>query len=102
MTDTKTGADANPPDESLAASLNEGSGNVHFWVLRDGRHWGATISREALHYRFRPGATGEDPMETFALNLPEIEAAARRRFDQGAREPVMLREHDLRSPDAPG
>jgi hypothetical protein len=36
-------------------------------------------------------------METFRLNLPDIEAAVRRRLAEGAREPVMLREYDLRA-----
>jgi len=37
-------------------------------------------------------------METFTANLPEIEAAVRRRLAAGSAEPVMLREHDLRAP----
>jgi hypothetical protein len=96
---TDTGAD--PAADSLDAQLDEGAGCVRFWVLHEGRHKGASVGREALHYRFRPGATAEDAMETFALNLPLIEAAVRRRFDEGAREPVMLREHDLRIQDLP-
>lgn len=37
-------------------------------------------------------------MDTYRSHAPEIEAAARRRVDQGAIEPVMLREFDLRAP----
>jgi hypothetical protein len=83
------------------ASYHEASGTVRFWVMHAGRLMGASVGREALHYRYRPGASGEDPLETFRLNMAEIEAIVRRRYDEGAREPVMLREHDLRVQDTP-
>ena len=82
--------------------FHEASGAVRFWVLVDGKLLAASVSREALHYRFRPGAASEDPMATFGLHVPEIEAAARRRFADGALEPVMLREYDLRAESARG
>lgn len=84
------------------ASYHDASGSVRFWVLHAGRLMGASVSREALHYRYRPGASGDDPLETFQLNVAEIEAIVRRRYEEGAREPVMLREHDLRVQDAAG
>lgn len=79
------------------AFLHESSDTVRFWVLVGGRMFGASIGRAALHHRFRPQAQGEDPLETLRVNLPEIEAAVRRRVAQGALEPVMLREFDLRA-----
>ena len=36
-------------------------------------------------------------MQTYADNSADIEAAVRRRLAQGSREPVMLREYDLRA-----
>ena len=77
------------------AFFHESSGTVRFWVLVGEKVVGASVSREALHHRYRPTAQGEDPLETFLANLADIEAAVRRRDAQGAREPVMLREYDL-------
>jgi hypothetical protein len=82
---------------SDAPFFHEASGTVRFWVLVDGKPLGASVSRDALHYRYRPNVQGDEPMETFRDNAAEIEAAVHRRLAQGAREPVMLREHDLRA-----
>ena len=79
-----------------APFFHESSGTVRFWVAVDGQMLGAMVSREALHHRFRPTAKDDDPVETFLANVVDIEAAVRRRLAQGAREPVMLREYDLR------
>ena len=35
------------------------------------------------------------PLETYALDAAEIDAAVRKRVAGGAREPVMLRDFDL-------
>ena len=80
---------------------HDASGSVRFWVQVGDRLMSASVSREALHYRYRPDATGEDPVETFQFHAAELEAAVRRRFAEGALEPVMLREHDLRAPAQP-
>ena len=77
--------------------LHEASGTVRFWVLVDGQPFGASVSREALHHRYRPSVLGEDPLQTFRDNIAEIAAAVHRRIAQGSREPVMLREYDLRA-----
>jgi hypothetical protein len=77
--------------------FHESSGAVRFWVLVDGQPLAASVSREALHHRYRPTAQGEDPMETYNANAADIEAAVRRRLAEGSREPVMLREFDLRA-----
>ena len=82
--------------------FDEPSGAVRFWVLVNGQPLGASISRATLHYRFRPNASDEDPIETFKANEREIDAAVRRRLDAGSLEPVMLREYDLRPPSEPG
>lgn len=83
-----------------AAFLHEASGTVRFWIQAAGGPLAASVSREALHYRFRPSEVGDDPLETFGRHAPEIEAAVRRRVAEGAREPVMLREYDLRLQDS--
>lgn len=76
--------------------FHDASATVRFWVEVDGNVLGASVGREALHHRYRPGAEGEDPLETFRQHTAEIEAAVRRRVAAGSREPVMLREYDLR------
>lgn len=91
--------DASPSEPPF---FHEASGCVRFWVLVEDNLLAASVSREALHHRFRPQAQGEDPMETFGSHLAQIEAAVRRRLSEGAREPVMLREYDLRAIGAPG
>lgn len=87
---------------SDAPFLHESSGTVRFWVAVDGKLLGASVGREALHHRYRPTSQGEDPVETFLANAADIEAAVRRRLAQGSREPVMLREYDLRVLGAQG
>jgi hypothetical protein len=72
------------------------SGAVRFWVPINGQLIGATISRETLHHRFRPGSKDEDPLETFTAHAVDITAAVERRVAAGSIEPVMLREFDLR------
>lgn len=81
---------------SQAPFFHDESGTVRFWVQVDDAWVGGMIRRETLHYRFRPEAHDEDPMETFSAHLPDIEEAVRRRLASGSAEPVMLREHDLR------
>jgi hypothetical protein len=76
--------------------FHESSATVRFWILVDGQPFGASVGREALHHRYRPGAQGDDPLETYLANTADLEAAVRRRLAQGSREPVMLREYDLR------
>ena len=87
---------------SDAPFFHDSSGTVRFWVEVDGVPVGASVGREALHHRYRPTAQGDDPLETYLANAPDIELAVRRRRAQGAREPVMLREYDLRAEGAQG
>jgi hypothetical protein len=70
---------------------------VRFWVDVDGHCVGATVSRQTLHYRFRPEGQDEDPMTTFHHNTSVMETAVRARVRRGSREPVMLRENDLKT-----
>lgn len=90
------------PDTRDPPFFHESSGTVRFWVLIADNLVGASVSREALHHRYRPTAQGEDPVETLRDNLADIEEAVRRRVAQGSREPVMLREYDLRAPNPQG
>lgn len=77
--------------------FDEASGTVRFWVAIDGAQVGAMIGKETLHYRYRPTAMDDVPLETFAHHAQEIDAAVRRRVSAGAYVPVMLREFDLAS-----
>ena len=83
-----------------APFFHESSGTVRFWVEVEGVPLGASVSRETLHHHYRPTAQAEDPLETYRANAADLEAAVRRRLAQGSREPVMLREFDLRAPGA--
>lgn len=81
---------------SDAPFFHEASATVRFWIEVGGKPFGASVSREALHHRYRPTTQGDDPLETYQANAADIEAAVRRRLAEGSREPVMLREYDLR------
>jgi len=77
-------------------SLHLESGTVRFWVdVGGGRYVGASISKQALHYRFNAQASGDDAVDVYRAHGAEIDAAVRRRIDAGSREPVLLREGDL-------
>ncbi|MBL0087483.1 MAG: hypothetical protein IPP44_12570 [Ideonella sp.] len=81
---------------SFPPSFHEPSGAVRFYTEINGLWVGSSISKETLHYRFRPDASGEDPMATYLANAAYLETVVRRRVASGSIEPVMLREHDLR------
>jgi hypothetical protein len=82
--------DAPPP------SLHLESGTVRFWVdMGGGKHVGASISKQALHYRFNAQASGDDAVDVYRAHGAEIDAAVRRRLAAGSREPILLREGDL-------
>jgi hypothetical protein len=72
------------------------SGTVRFWVLIDGKSVGASIGKEALHYRYKAHMSGDEPLATYAAHAAEIDAAVRRRVAAGSHEPVMLRDPDVR------
>ena len=77
--------------------FDRGSEAVCFSVLVDGEPVSASISRQALHYRYCPHAVGEDHLKTYLAHAGEIDAAVRRRVTQGAVPPVIVREFDLRA-----
>lgn len=86
-----------PPPLHGQPFFHEASGCVRFWVeAAGGALVAASVSREALHYRYRPNERGDDAMVTFGQYAADIHAVVRRRLAEGAREPVMLREYDLR------
>ena len=76
--------------------FHEPTAAVRFWVLVDGAEIGASVSSDALHYRYRSGPDRADPLQTYQAHAAEIDAAVRKRVAQGSIEPVMVREFDLR------
>jgi hypothetical protein len=87
-----------PPGTTMSESamFHEESGTVRFWVQIEDHFVGASVSSHALHYRYRPTAQGDDPLETYRAHAQDIDAAVRSRVAKGSIEPVMLREFDLR------
>ncbi|TMH06471.1 MAG: DUF1488 domain-containing protein [Betaproteobacteria bacterium] len=82
---------------SQAPFFHQPSGTVRFWVLVDDLPVGASIGKETLHYRYQPQRRDDDALETYTQNSAEIDAAVRRRVAAGSREPVMLRDADVRA-----
>lgn len=75
--------------------FHEASGAVRFWV-EIGTEWiGASVGKESLHFKYHPHGRDDDPLETYRTHMVELDEAVRRRFAEGSREPVMLREADL-------
>lgn len=72
------------------------SASVRFWVKVGDHLVGASVGKAALHYRFMPQASDDDPLATYRAHAAEIDAVVRRRVAGGSIEPVMLREFDLR------
>ena len=73
---------------------------LRFWVrTADAQAMGASVSKTVLHHRFQGNTDGSDALAIYLAHRPEIDAAVVRRAAAGAREPIMLREHDL--PRAP-
>jgi len=81
---------------SQAPFFHDVSGTVRFWVRVDDLLVGASIRKETLHYRYKPQASDDDPLTTYTQNEAEIHDAVRRRVAAGSREPVMLRDPDVR------
>lgn len=90
---------SSPPPEPF---FHEDSGAVRFWVLDHDEHFiGASVSKEALHYRFQSGLAGTEALASYRLHRSEIDAAVLRRIATGSIEPVMLRERDMAQTPAP-
>jgi hypothetical protein len=91
LTSTPT---ASPMDTSPYFDL--GTGRLRFWVtLDDGHAFGATLSKETLHYRFHGQQDGGDALAIYEANRRCIDDAVKRRVLAGAREPVVLRDPDV-------
>ncbi len=78
------------------------TGAVRFWVPVPGGHIGASIGKATLHYRYAPLRADDDALATYLEHQAEIDAAVLRRLAGGAREPVMLRDWDLRTASSLG
>ena len=79
--------------------FHEPSGALRFWVaMDDGNFVGASISKAALHFRFKANMDGADAVAVYIAHREEIDAAVRRRLSSGSIEPVMLREFDVTPP----
>jgi len=82
-----------------AAHYHGDTDALRFWVLLpDQSVIGASIQRHVLQHRFQGRADGSDALAVYAAHRALIDVAVARRAAQGAREPVMLREHDLPVP----
>ncbi|MDA8445840.1 DUF1488 family protein [Paracidovorax valerianellae] len=77
--------------------FHDASGTVRFWIEIQAQWIGASVGKDTLHHRYCPGSVDEDPLDTYRSHAAEIEQAVRRKVEQGAIEPVMLREFDLRA-----
>lgn len=75
--------------------FHEASGSVRFWVPNGTTSVGAMIGKETLSYGFLGRMSEDDPLQIYAAHRDQIHAAVLRRVVAGAREPVMLRQHDL-------
>jgi hypothetical protein len=85
--------------DTPAAFYHQDSEAVRFWVSIADGFVGASIRSAVLRYHFNPDGVREEPIEIYARHAAELGAAVQRRVASGSREPVMLREPDLR-PDA--
>lgn len=75
--------------------FHEASGTVRFWVPDGDAGIGASVGTEVLTYCFRDRVREEAPLKIYAAHRDQIHAAVMKRVAEGAREPVMLKRHDL-------
>lgn len=80
-----------------APFFDSGTGTVRFWVMGGADPIEACIYRETLQLHFSPDTPDEEPLQTYLRFAPCIDAVVRSRAAQGAAEPVMLRNYDLRT-----
>lgn len=83
-----------------SAFFHEASEAVRFWVQVGDALVGATIGKATLHYRYGPMRVDDDALTTYLAHAEEIDAAVRRRVAAGSREPIMLRDWDVRPAQA--
>lgn len=82
---------------SAVPYFDQGSGTVRFQVHVGGEYVSASIGRAILHYRYNPSSVSDEPLTTYHQHSAEIHEAVRRRLSAGSREPVMLRDGDVRA-----
>jgi hypothetical protein len=81
---------------STSPYFDLGTGRLRFWVpVDDNPSFGATITKETLHYRFNGQPDGSDALSIYQVNSQCINDAVRRRASAGAREPIVLRDVDV-------
>lgn len=81
------------PEPHLSeAYFHESSDTVRFQVARSGAAVNASVSRQALRHHFGCGETQADLLACFQAHSRQIHAVVTRRLNEGALEPVMLRE----------
>lgn len=80
-----------------APFFDPATGTVRFWVMVGEKPIAACIYRETLQLHFSPDTRDEEPLQTYLRFAHCIDAVVRSRAAQGAAEPVMLRNYDLRS-----
>lgn len=91
---SEEGPGIDPPP--FAPHYHAQSESVRFCV-RVGNRWiGASINRSVLHYALRPQAVGEDPLDTYRIHADLLSRVVTARVEDGALEPVLLREHEIR------
>ena len=83
------------PYEAAEPTFDLASGALRFWVDVGGVAIGASVSKQALHYRLRGDTSGNDAVAVYHAHRPALEAAVRRRWAAGSLEPILLRESDL-------
>ncbi len=82
---------------SYSAFIHDDSASVRFWVQVDDHLIGASVSKSTLHYCFKPHRNDDEAMATYREHAQALHDAVRRRVAAGSREPVILRETDLRA-----
>jgi hypothetical protein len=80
---------------SFEPYFHDASASVRFWVPQGDAGIGAIIGREILSYCFRDRVSESDPLKIYAAHREQIHAAVNARVAAGAREPVILKRHDL-------
>lgn len=80
---------------SFEPYFHDASATVRFWVPSGESGIGAMIGSEILTYCFRGRGDEGEPMKVYAAHRDQIHAAVLQRMAAGAREPVILKRHDL-------
>lgn len=81
-----------PAPHLSEAFFHEPSDTVRFQVAQAGAAVNASVSRQALRHHFGAGESQADLLTCFQAHSRQIHAVVLRRLQEGALEPVMLRE----------